>query len=357
MKTGRTAVLLMNVGSPDKPESWSVWTYLTEFLNDKRVIDLPWLLRKFLVNFIIIPFRLMNSTRLYKLLWTPKGSPLIFYSLEMKDKLQAKLGNDYKVFVAMRYRKPDYRRVIGEIKHEGFNQLILFPLYPQHAMSTTETTVVAVENEIKRQKARLEVMVVNQFYDHPEFINAFAEQGKKYNLSEFNHVVFSYHGLPDRHLEKCHPGIKVGDCTCHTAMPAHGKFCYRATCYATSRLLAKELGLKRDDYSVAFQSRLDKNWMLPFTDEVLLSKLKEGKKRILVFAPAFVTDCLETIIEIGDEYREMFHHNGGEKLQLVGSLNAEDNWIKAMATIINEAINKIYNESALSKKDVFNMSD
>jgi protoporphyrin/coproporphyrin ferrochelatase len=336
MKNGKTAVLLMNVGSPDKPKPWAVWIYLTEFLNDKRVIDLPWALRKFLVNFIIIPFRLMNSTRLYKLLWTDKGSPLIFHSLEMREKLQVKLGNNYKVFVAMRYRNPEYREVIAQIKREGFKHLVLFPLYPQHAMSTTETTVVAVEKELKRLNAGIELSVVPQFYDHPAFIKAFAEQGRKYNLAEFDHIVFSYHGLPNRHLERSHPGIKAESCNCPDAMPVHGKKCYRATCYATTRLLAKELGLSPQDYSVAFQSRLDKNWMEPFTDEVLLAKLKEGKKRILVFAPAFVTDCLETIIEIGDEYREIFLENGGERLQLVESLNSGINWINTMAIFVEE---------------------
>lgn len=338
MSDGKTAVLLMNVGSPDKPEPRAVWIYLTEFLNDKRVIDLPWLLRKFLVNFIIIPFRLMNSTRLYKLLWTEKGSPLIFYSFEMRDKLQAKLGDDYKVFVAMRYRNPDYREVISRIKSEGYERLVLFPLYPQHAMSTSETTVVAVKDELKRQNVNLKLSVVSQFYTHPEFIHAFAEQGRKYNLASFDHIIFSYHGLPNRHLEKSHPGINVEQCNCSVEMTDHGKFCYRATCYATTRLLANELGLKREDYSVAFQSRLDKNWMEPFTDKVLIAKLKEGKKRILVFAPAFVTDCLETIIEIGDEYREIFLEGGGEKLQLVESLNAENKWIDAMKTLVIEAV-------------------
>ena len=334
MSNQKTAVLLMNVGSPDRPEPVAVWTYLTEFLNDKRVIDLPWLLRKFLVNFIIIPFRLMNSTKLYKMLWTQKGSPLISYSIEMSDKLQGMLGDDYEVFVAMRYRNPDYRKVISRIKNEGFMRLVLFPLYPQHAMSTTETTVVAVKEELKRQQVNLELSVVGQFYDHPRFIRVFAGQGRKFNLENFDHVVFSYHGLPNRHLEKSHPGIVVDQCTCSKEMPAHGKLCYRATCYATTRLLARELNLKPEDYSVAFQSRLDKNWMEPFTDEVLLKKLEEGKKRILVFAPAFVTDCLETIIEIGDEYREFFLEKGGENLQLVPSLNAEEQWIETMADLV-----------------------
>ncbi|MBW6534965.1 MAG: ferrochelatase [Mariniphaga sp.] len=334
MKSNKTAVLLMNVGSPDEPKIGAVWRYLTEFLNDKRVIDLPWLLRKFLVNFIIIPFRVRNSTRLYQLLWTEKGSPLIACSFEMKQKLQAKLGDEFDVFVAMRYQKPDYRRVIRQIKEQGFKKLILFPLYPHYAMSTTETTVVAVEQELKKQKVNLELKVVDQFYDHPKFLKAFADQGRKYKLDNYDHIVFSYHGLPNRHLEKSHPGIKVEQCSCQTAMPEHGHHCYRATCYATSRLLSKELGIKPENYSVAFQSRLDNKWMEPFTDKVLLAKLKEGKKRILVFAPAFVTDCLETIIEIGDEYKEEFMAKGGEKLQLVESLNAEPAWIETMARLI-----------------------
>jgi ferrochelatase len=336
MKSEKTAVLLMNVGSPDEPKIGAVWLYLTEFLNDKRVIDLPWLLRKFLVNFIIIPFRVKNSTRLYKLLWTEKGSPLIFHSYEMKQKLQAKLGDKFEVFVAMRYQNPDYKRVVGQIQAQGFKKLVLFPLYPHHAMSTTETTVVAVEQELKKLRAETELKVVDQFYDHPQFIQAFAEQGLKYDLTKYDHVVFSYHGLPNRQLEKSHPGIRVEQCSCQNSIPEHGRRCYRATCYATTRLLAKELGLQKGDYSVGFQSRLDKNWMEPFTDDLLLEKLKEGKKRILVFAPAFVTDCLETIIEIGDEYREMFLEAGGEKLQLVESLNAGKSWIGAMATLVKE---------------------
>jgi len=329
----------MNVGSPDEPRIGSVYKYLTEFLNDKRVIDLPSLLRKFLVNFIIIPFRVKNSTRLYKLLWTEKGSPLIYYSFEMKEKLQAKLGDDYDVFVAMRYQNPDYKRIINQIKQQGFKKLILFPLYPHHAMSTTETTIVAVKKELKKQKVDVDLSVVDQFYDHPEFLKAFAAQAKKYDTSTYDHVVFSYHGLPNRQLEKCHPGIKVQDCNCTESLPEHGKYCYRATCYATSRMLAKELGLQKTDYSVSFQSRLDKNWMEPFTDELLLEKLKQGKKKILVLAPAFVTDCLETIIEIGDEYKQIFLEQGGEKLQLVESLNAEPYWIDAMKSIIHETEN------------------
>jgi protoporphyrin/coproporphyrin ferrochelatase len=335
MNNEKTAVLLMNVGSPDKPELWAVWKYLTQFLNDRRVIDLPLVLQKFLVNFIIIPFRLKNSTKLYKQLWTPKGSPLIWYSLEMKEKLQVKLGSDYEVFVAMRYQNPDYKHALNEIREKGYKRLVLFPLYPQHAMSTTETTIEAVKKELNGTATELKV--VGQFYSRLDFIKAFADQGRKYNISDFDYVLFSYHGLPNRHLEKSHPGTNPVNCTCNIAMPSHGEKCYKATCYATTRLLADELGLEKHQYSVAFQSRLDKNWMEPFTDEVLLEKLAEGKKKILVFAPAFVTDCLETIIEIGDEYKEIFLHKGGEKLQLVSSINSEASWINVMEVLVKEA--------------------
>lgn len=326
----------MNVGTPDHPKIIPVWRYLTQFLNDKRVIDLPWLLRKFLVNVIIIPLRVRNSTRLYKLLWKPKGSPLMYHSLEVREKLQTRLGPDYTVFLAMRYANPDYRKVVAEIAAEGYQRLILFPLYPHQAMSTTETTVIAVEEALKKEKAAIPLKVVEQFYNHPKFIDAFASRGREHNIAEYDHIIFSFHGLPNRHLEKVHPGVHPAACSCPETMPAHGRFCYRATCYETARLLARALQLSTQQYSVGFQSRLNKNWMEPFTDKLLLSKLNEGKKRILVFCPAFVTDCLETCIEIGEEYRQMFLEAGGTALQLVESLNSGERWIEAMESMILE---------------------
>jgi ferrochelatase len=303
-------------------------------LNDKRVIDLPFLLRKFLVNAIIIPFRVKKSTGLYKQLWTEKGSPLIFYTEELKEKLQVQVGKSFEVFIGMRYGNPGYKKALSEIKIGGFEKLVLVPLYPQHAMSTTETSVVAAEKEIKKLGIKAEIFTVEQFYNHPKFIDAFVLQAKKYDLEAFDHVVFSYHGLPNRHVEKCHPGIKVDDCNCQNTFPEHGKYCYRATCYETSRLIAARLNLGSSDYTVGFQSRLSNNWLTPFTDAVLEEKLKDGKKNILVFAPSFVTDCLETILEIGVEYSKEFEKKGGKKLQLVESLNAEDYWVEALAEII-----------------------
>ena len=190
----------------------------------------------------------------------------------------------------------------------------------------------------KRQNFSIKTSVVEQFYDHPLFITSFVEQAKKYDLKKYDHIVFSYHGLPNRQIEKCHPGIKVQDCQCNGAVPEYGTHCYRATTFATSHKIALELGLKNEDYSISFQSRLSRNWLSPFTDDNLLEKLKEGKKKILVLAPSFVTDCLETIVEIGEDYGELFKENGGETLQMVDSLNAEPQWIDAMIKIIDESL-------------------
>lgn len=336
--SSKTAILLMNVGSPDGPDKRSVRRYLREFLNDKRVIDLPWLMRKVLVNLIIIPFRVKKSTGLYQRLFDEKGAPLVYISEELKSKLQQKLGKGFKVFLGMRYGKPGYKAALQEIKSDGFEKIIVLPLYPQFATSTSESAFAAVEEEVRKQKTGAKLVKIEQFYDHPRFVVAFAERAKKYDLTKYDHVLFSYHGLPNRQVEKMHPGKKVVACDCSTQMPEYGEKCYRAACYATTGLIAGELGLDKKDYTVAFQSRLSKNWLSPFSDDVILEKLNEGKKNILVLAPSFVADCLETIVEIGEDYQKLFRERGGERLQLVESLNTSDDWIEALVTIINENV-------------------
>ncbi|MCY1721904.1 ferrochelatase [Prolixibacteraceae bacterium Z1-6] len=325
MENNKTAILLMNVGSPDAPTKPAVRRFLTEFLNDKRVIDLPWLLRKFLVNLIIIPFRLTNSTGLYKRLWTEKGSALIYISEELKEKLQLKLGADFEVFVGMRYGNPNYKKALAEIKKSGFKKMVVIPLYPQHAMSTTETSFLAVDEEIKKQKIQIEQIKIGQFYQCPDFVKAFAKQAQKYKPESFDHILFSYHGLPVRQDAKSKPeGIP--------------DYSYSKACCETTQLIAKELKLADSDYTIGFQSRLSKNWLTPFSDQIIMQKLNEGKKRILVLAPAFVTDCLETIVEIEFEYAEDFIKEGGEKLQLVSSLNAEDSWVETLVNVVQESL-------------------
>jgi ferrochelatase len=331
----KTAVLFINVGTPDGPKVKAVRRYLRQFLNDRRVIDLPWILQKMLVNLIIVPFRAPKSTKLYKRLWTPEGSPLLANMLELQNKLQDKKAKDIDFFIAMRYQNPSIIKALQEIKDKQYDKIIILPLFPQYASSTSGTAIQAVWKHIRKWNVIPTVETISQFYNHPAFINAFAQKIKSYQTENYDHVVFSYHGLPNRQLEKTHQGITASSCNCAEEMPEHGTFCYKATCYETTRQLAGCLGLTKNSYSTSFQSRLSKNWMTPFTDETLEQLAKNGKKRVLVAAPAFVADCLETTVEIGYEYQKMFIEKGGEKLTMVVSLNADDEWTDALLKIIN----------------------
>jgi protoporphyrin/coproporphyrin ferrochelatase len=334
MKYKKTAVILANVGTPDEPTVPAVRRYLFQFLNDRRVIDLPWLLQKFLVNVIIVPFRAPKSTKLYQMLWTEKGSPLLAISVESRDKLQERLGENYEVFVGMRYQNPSLKMVLQTIKDKRFDKIVVLPMFPQYASSTAGTIAQLVNTETAKWNVIPELTIVSQFYDNPGFIRAFAAQIRKYKPEEFDHIIFSYHGLPFSQTDRVHPAIKTVNCNCEVEMPAHGRFCYKATCYETTRLLAKELGLPKSAYSVAFQSRLTKNWLKPFSDKEVIKLAKEGKKRVLIAAPAFIADCLETIVEIGFEYQHLFEENGGEKIQLVESLNTNADWIETLAELV-----------------------
>jgi protoporphyrin/coproporphyrin ferrochelatase len=334
MKYKKTAVILANVGTPDEPTVPAVRRYLFQFLNDRRVIDLPWLLQKFLVNVIIVPFRAPKSTKLYQMLWTAKGSPLLTISVDSLEKLQERLGENYEVFVGMRYQNPSLKTTLQTIKEKRFDKIVVLPMFPQYASSTAGTIAQLVNTETAKWNVIPELTIISQFYDHPGFVKAFAAQIKKYKPEEFDHIIFSYHGLPFSQTDRVHPAIKTVNCNCEIEMPEHGRFCYKATCYETTRLLAKELGLPKSAYSVAFQSRLTKNWLKPFSDKEVIKLAKEGKKRVLIAAPAFIADCLETIVEIGVEYQHLFEENGGEKIQLVESLNTNDDWIETLAELV-----------------------
>ncbi len=334
MGNGKKAVILVNVGTPDKPELKSVRKFLTQFLNDRRVIDIPWLAQKILVNLIIVPFRAKNSTRLYEQLWTPDGSPILVYLNRLSEKLQKLLGSDYKVFPTMRYGNPSLSKALEEIKNGNFEEVVVFPLFPQYASSTTGTVIDYVMNKIKKWPVIPQVRFQGQFYEDPDFIKAFKERIKSYHPEEFDHVIFSYHGLPLRHIKRVHPKISGADCSCTKEMPEHGKSCYKATCYHTTRLLANELGLPSSAYTVAFQSRLSRKWLSPFTDETVVNLAKKGAKKLLVVSPAFVADCLETTVELGIDYSNLFKKNGGEVLLLVDSLNDSDLWTQAVAKMV-----------------------
>jgi len=330
----RKAVLLINVGTPNSPEIGDVKKFLSEFLNDKRVITIPAPLRWLLVNLIIIPFRAKKSTNLYKKLWTNKGSPILHYSNRLVEKLNNSCNENTRFFVGMRYGNPSIQSALNQIKKFNPDQIIVFPLYPQYASSTTESAFDAVKKELKTLEISSEIIYINQFYNNQEFIKVFAELIRRNNPMDYDHIIFSYHGLPLSHIHALHPAINSVHCKCESEMPEHGTFCYKATCYHTTRLLASELRLEKKQYSVAFQSRLSKNWISPFTDNVIVDLAEKGIKKILVIAPSFVTDCLETIVEIEDKYRELFIKNGGQKLSLVKSLNDSDNWGDAILSII-----------------------
>ena len=332
------ALLLINLGTPDAPDKKSVRKYLREFLNDERVIDFPPLKRSLLVNGIIIPFRTANSTLLYKEVWTEKGSPLLFNSLELTEKMKEAMGEGFDVYFAMRYQSPSLELVMREIEKKAYTELIVVPLYPQYASSSTGSTAQKVMEIMSKWEVIPSFRFINSFFNNDAFIRVVANNGDKYDVKSFDHILFSYHGLPERHIQKsCKvKGCKYEDCI--SSCSDERMYCYRSACYETTRKIVAQLGISEDKYSVAFQSRLGKDpWIQPFSDVVVEDLAKQGVKKLLIFSPAFVADCLETIVEIGSEYQEIFEKHGGEKIQLVESLNSNNNWVKALKSIILES--------------------
>ncbi|MBD77830.1 MAG: ferrochelatase [Crocinitomicaceae bacterium] len=323
-------VLLINLGTPNSPTTSAVRRYLSEFLNDPRVIDIPWLFRKLLVNLIIVPFRSPKSAKIYKQLWTPKGSPLVTHGVDLKNKLQESLGEEFQVELAMRYQDPHLKDVLEKIRKSIPREIIAIPLYPQYASSTTGSSVEYLYKIIGKWFVIPPVKVVGQFYDHPGFIDSIVKQANKFNLQDYNHFVFSFHGLPTRQVDKVYDADLCSDRNCETEVSEESMYCYKATCYETARLICSRLSIDSTNFTVAFQSRLDKNWLEPFADNTLVELAKAGNKKVLVFSPSFVSDCLETTIEIGVEYKELFLKHGGMQLDLVESLNSEPAWVDTL---------------------------
>jgi len=333
----KTGVLLINLGTPDSPSVRDVRSYLSEFLNDPRVIDIPWLARKILVNLMIVPFRAPKSARIYKKLWTKNGSPLLYYSQKAKDLLQQQLGPDFTVHLAMRYKNPSISDVLEQMRNMNYSRIVVVPMFPQYASASTGSALEEVMRIVARWWVVPEVRLISQYYDHPLYIDAFSSVGSKYNPDDYDHVLFSYHGLPERQLDKVHGQGNCADKNCAHEITPENQFCYRATCYATTRLLATRLNIRPEEYTVCFQSRLDEGWVKPYSDLVIKECAAKGMKKLLVFSPAFTADCLETIIEIGDEYQELFHSHGGEKVQLVESLNDNPLWIRCLRALVLSA--------------------
>jgi ferrochelatase len=338
----KTAVLLIQLGTPDSPKTSDVRRYLGEFLNDPRVIDLPWLARKLLVNGIIVPFRAPKSAKIYKELWDFGNghSPLLVHTQRVQEKLQGRLkASDADVYMAMRYQNPSMADVMEEIRTLHYNHVIVLPLFPQYASASSGSAIECAMKIMSKWWATPEVSIVNQFWDNAGYIDSIVERSKAFNLEEYDHILFSYHGLPERHVDKIYEGDNVcSDAPCETEITEANSMCYKATSYATTRLIADKLGLKEEDYTVCFQSRLDKKWLTPFSDKVVEEQGKKGAKKLLAFSPAFVADCLETVIEIGHEYQEIFEDHGGEKIQLVPSSNDHERFIDGLEDIIRQKL-------------------
>ncbi|WP_257667414.1 ferrochelatase [Parapedobacter tibetensis] len=334
MSKPKKGVLLVNLGTPDSPSVPDVRRYLTEFLLDGRVIDIPAWRRTMLVRGIIVPFRAPKSAKLYQAIWGEKtGSPLLHYSRLQQRMLQEQLGDEYHVELAMRYQNPSIESALANFKQMMVDRIRIIPLFPQYASASTGSVIDKVMELIRTWHTFPELAIVNDFYENELMVEVFAEHAQKHRPEDYDHFLFSYHGLPVRQLRHI-DNTGTHDCDeagCRERITEKNKWCYLAQCYATTRLITTRLGIKSEDHTVCFQSRLGKTpWVQPYTTDVLKDVAQKGKKRLLVFCPAFVSDCLETIYEVGTEYADEFKALGGEKVQLVESLNTHPKWIMAL---------------------------
>ena len=319
MKKG---VLLINLGSPDSTEVEDVRKYLREFLMDPLVLDSPWLVRKLVVELAILPTRPAASAEAYKKIWWEEGSPLIVISQKVQKKLQEKL--DIPVALGMRYQNPSIRSAMQELYDKGIKDILVIPLYPQYTMSSTWSVVGKTKEVQKKHFKDVNLTFLNSFYDRPDYIKVLSEHIQKQLPDSFDKLLFSYHGIPERHDKKASEiGKKYTDSHIKT---------YRSQCFETTELVRKELNLPEEKVMVSFQSRLGKDpWIKPYTDFVLKDFPQEGIKNIVVVAPAFVSDCLETLEEIAMGYEELFLESGGEKYRYLPCLNESDAWIDLLA--------------------------
>lgn len=336
MIPSKTGILLVNLGTPDSYQTKDVRKYLIEFLTDGRVIDIPAFPRQLLVRGIIGPFRSPKSAKIYKEVWTDEGSPLLVISEKLRDLVAAELGEDYQVELAMRYQSPSVESVLERFKGKPFKKIKIIPLFPQYASATTGSVHQEVMRVLSRWQTIPDVEFLNSYPVDPAMIDTHIARGKEHDLSSYDHILFSYHGLPERQLVKADEGnhcVQSKEC-CYTWTDKN-YYCYGAQCYATTKAIAEGLGLSEDQYTTCFQSRLGKQpWKQPYTSDVIEHLAKEkGAKRLICFCPAFTADCLETIIEIGVEYAEEFQEMGGEELTLVEGLNTHPKWVQSVVSM------------------------
>ena len=335
----KKGILLINLGSPQSTEVRDLRKYLDEFLMDKRVIDKSWLMRALLVKGIIVPFRAPKSAEAYQKIWTLEGSPLIVYTQKLKQALQEKV--EEPVAIAMRYGSPSAEYALNKLLKENpsIEEVIVAPLYPHYAMSSYETAVEDVKAIYKKNKYPFKISFVPPFYKDKGYLEALAENIRPYLNQPYDQILFSYHGIPGRHIRKsditgCHC-LQSENC-CETDSPAHAH-CYRHQVRTTTRLVTEILNIPADKYSISFQSRLGKGWLTPFTDIRLEEMPKEGIKNLLILCPAFVSDCLETLEEIAMRGKEIFLEAGGETFQMIPCLNTNPLWVSALKQMIDKA--------------------
>ncbi|MES2108003.1 MAG: ferrochelatase [Bacteroidota bacterium] len=334
----KKGILLVNLGTPDSPETSDVRKYLNEFLMDPRVIDINPVSRALLVKGIIAPFRAPKSAKLYQHIWSAEtGSPLLHYSKLQHQALKERLGDEYQVELAMRYQSPSIESALDRLKAGLVESIQVIALFPQYASASTGSVYDKVMDIVRHWQTIPSLSFVNSFHDNELMIETFANNSRKYNPETYDHILFSFHGLPQRQIVKCdHTGnycLKSADC-CDSLNDVN-KYCYSAQSYDTARLIAEKLDLPKEKYTVCFQSRLGSDpWVQPYTSQVIAQMAKEGKKRLLVFCPAFVADCLETVYEVTEEYGGEFKVLGGEHVQLVESLNDASTWIDALEEMV-----------------------
>ena len=331
-------VLLVNLGSPESPTAKDVKPYLDEFLMDRFVIDVPFLLRALLVRGIILQTRPKKSAEAYARIWTDEGSPLIVISKKMHKKVQSLV--DIPVALSMRYGTITIMKGLQELKDKGVTDVMLFPMYPQHAMASTTTILVLAEELRTKYFPEMKFTNVPAFYNKPDYIKVLAESIKKHLEGfEYDHLLFSYHGIPKRHIRKTDitkSHCKIDRTCCSTPSPAH-EFCYSHQCYETTKLVTEYLNIPKEKYSQTFQSRLagDK-WLTPYTDVEINKMPEKGIKKLAVVTPAFVSDCLETLEEIAMEANHEFKVHGGEEFRAIPCLNDEDEWCQVVANWIKD---------------------
>ena len=337
----RSGVLLINLGTPASPSTGDVRRYLRQFLSDRRVIDTHPVLRKLLLETVILPTRPAKSARAYQQVWTPDGSPLLVHGRALTRALQAALGDRFRVELGMRYGKPSIGAGLDALRAAGVDELILFPLFPQYSAAASASALAECFERLGEGWDLGAVRAIGPFYEHEAFVGALAEIAEP-RLASFgaDHVMFSYHGLPERQIRKSDASGQhclTGESCCDRIQDAN-RNCYRAQCFATTRALRARLGIEEARSSITFQSRLGRTpWIRPFTDHAFDELPQQGVKRLAVFCPSFVADCLETLEEIGIRGREQWSRAGGEELLLIPCPNSHPSWVLGVAQIVRDA--------------------